>query len=124
MFPGFFGRPRVNEHPNPKSGSAPARAHSAPGAFDSYRTGRPRTRTVIGVSYTPAMVRRTTHREDRHMRRIPLLATLATLALLTLSATTAIAGTRTSRYYDHKVIEYDSSTSSVGNVEEALLLRS
>jgi len=56
------------------------------------------------------------------MRRIPLLATLATLALLTLSATTAIAGTRTSGYYDHKVIEYNSSTSSVGSVQEALLI--
>ena len=43
------------------------------------------------------------------MRRIPLLATLATLALVTLSATTAIAGTRTSGYYDHKVIDYESS---------------
>ena len=56
------------------------------------------------------------------MRRIPLLATLATLALLTLSATPAIAGTRTSGYYDHKVIEYVSSTSSVGTLQEALLI--
>jgi len=56
------------------------------------------------------------------MRRIPLLATLATLALVTLSATTAIAGTRTSGYYDHRVIEYVSSTSSAGTVQEALLI--
>jgi hypothetical protein len=56
------------------------------------------------------------------MRRIPILAILATLTLLALSATTAIAGTRTSGYYDHKVIEYESSTSSVGTVQEALLI--
>ena len=56
------------------------------------------------------------------MRRIPLLATLATLGLVTLGATTAIAGTRTSGYYDHRVIEYVSSTSSAGTVQEALLI--
>lgn len=56
------------------------------------------------------------------MRRVPLLATIATLALLALSATTAFAGTRTSGYYDHQVIEYNSATSSVGTIQEALLI--
>lgn len=56
------------------------------------------------------------------MARTPVLAVLATLALLAVSATYALAGTRNSGYYDHQVIEYVSSTSSVGTVQEALLI--
>jgi hypothetical protein len=55
------------------------------------------------------------------MRRIPILALLSTLTLLAFSATSALAGTRTSGYYDHQVIEYESTVVTASSIQEAQL---
>jgi hypothetical protein len=55
------------------------------------------------------------------MRRV-LLMTLVTLALVAASTTTVNAGTLNSGYYDHQVIEYESSTFSANTVQAALLI--
>ena len=50
------------------------------------------------------------------MLRNAAITVLATIAMLALSITTAFAGTRTSGYYDHQVIEYESSTVTANSV--------
>ena len=45
------------------------------------------------------------------------LMTLATLALLAMTTTTAVAGTRTSGYYDHQVIEYEGTAVTANSVQ-------
>src|SRR5207245_3042888 len=54
--------------------------------------------------------------------RKALLTSLGLFALLIVSTTSAIAGTRNSGYYDHQVIEYESSTVTANSVQEAQLL--
>jgi len=56
------------------------------------------------------------------MLRTGVLAILAALALLVMTTVTAVAATRTSGYYDHQVIEYESSTVTANTVQEAQLL--
>lgn len=50
------------------------------------------------------------------------LTVLATVALLVLATTAAFAGTRSSGYYDHKVIEYVGTTVTADSVQAAHLL--
>jgi hypothetical protein len=53
------------------------------------------------------------------MRSVHVLATFAALAVFVASATTAVAGTRTSGYYDHQVIEYESTVVTAGSIQAA-----
>src|SRR3989442_10403433 len=59
------------------------------------------------------------------MRRIRILAILATVALLLVSATSAFAAAttaqRSSGYYDHQVIEYESTVVRASTIQEAQL---
>ena len=50
------------------------------------------------------------------------LTILATIALLVVATTAAFAGTRTSGYYDHKVIEYVGTTVTADSVQAARLI--
>ena len=56
------------------------------------------------------------------MLRNAAITVLATIAMLALSITTAFAGTRTSGYYDHQVIEYEGTTVTANSVQEAQLV--
>ena len=53
------------------------------------------------------------------MRRIAIVATLAAFVLSALAATTALAGTRNSGYYDHKVIEYEGTVVTADSIQAA-----
>ena len=54
------------------------------------------------------------------MRIVPTsLAVLATLALFAASGGPALAGTRASGYYDHKVIEYEATVVTADSVQAA-----
>src|SRR5947209_10550051 len=56
------------------------------------------------------------------MLRNDALTILAVLALLAMTSATAVAGTRTSGYYDHQVIEYEGTTVTANSVQEAQLV--
>ena len=54
------------------------------------------------------------------MRFVPIRAFLVTCALLfATSASTALAGTRNSGYYDHQVIEYEATVVTADSVQAA-----
>jgi hypothetical protein len=54
------------------------------------------------------------------MRSISVFAFLAALAvMLATTATTALAGTRNSGYYDHKVIEYEATVVTADSIRAA-----
>ena len=55
------------------------------------------------------------------MLRNAAITVLATIAMLALSITTVFAGTRTSGYYDHQVIEYEGTTVTANSIQEAQL---
>ena len=55
------------------------------------------------------------------MLRNGALTVIALLALLTMTTSTAVAGTRNSGYYDHQVIEYESTVVTASTIQEAQL---